>query len=289
MEVLPFTDSEKAALGRLLDDPSPVVRQSLLALFSSHGHESVALLQELARRPHHGLARPAAQYLHELHFPDPVGEFRSFIRSLNYELESGALLLSRTVNANLDVGACCSQLDAMAARCRALISEPATAREKCRALNRVLFHEFGLRGNHEHYQDPLNSFLDQVLIRRKGLPISLSMVYLLVGERVGLPVEPIALPGHFLVGCYEETVPFFIDPFQAGTFLNAREVFLLARQSGNHASFADLAPTPVREVLCRCCRNLAHHYAASDHPDNAELFAGFVADFESTYERHARP
>ena len=53
-------------------------------------------------------------------------------------------------------------------------------------LNRVLFHEYGLRGNTDHYTDPLNSYLDQVLIRRKGIPISLSIVYLLVAERVGM-------------------------------------------------------------------------------------------------------
>ena len=59
-------------------------------------------------------------------------------------------------------------------------------REKCRVINRVLFHDYGFRGNHEDYTDPLNSFLDQVLARKKGLPITLGMVYLLVAGRLGL-------------------------------------------------------------------------------------------------------
>jgi regulator of sirC expression with transglutaminase-like and TPR domain len=289
VEVPPFTIPQKKALAQLLDDTSPAVRQALVTQFSAHGRESVELLQELARQPDRILAMHAASYLRELNFPDPVGEFRAFIQSLNYELESGALLLSRTINPDLDVGTCCSHLDAMAARCQELIAEPATAREKCRVLNRVLFHEQGLRGNAEHYTDPLNSFLDQVLIRRKGIPISLSIVYLLVAERIGLQLEPVALPGHFLVGCYEEAVPFFVDPFNAGILLTAGEVYLLARQGSAQASIADLAPTPVREVLCRCCRNLANQYRTTEQHDHATLFAGFVAEFESTYERHAQP
>jgi regulator of sirC expression with transglutaminase-like and TPR domain len=289
VEAQKFTAAQRKALEQLLDDPSPAVRTALLAQFAQHGRESVDLLRSFASQPNRVLALHANSYLRELNFSDPVTEFRGFIRSLNYELETGALLLSRTVNPDVDIGACCTQLDAMAARCRQLIAEPATAREKCRVLNRVLFHEYGLRGNTDHYTDPLNSYLDQVLVRRKGIPISLSIVYLLVADRAGLNLSAVGLPGHFMVGCYEEHVPFFIDPFNAGVFLNAGEVFALLRSSSVNASVSDLAPTPVREVLCRCCRNLVNHYTAAREPDRARLFAEFVAEFESTHERHAQP
>ena len=289
MEGKKLTIAQQDALAFLLDDSSPRVRQGLLDQFARYGPESVAFLQRLARHPDRQLAGHASWFLRELKFADPVSEFRTFIQSLNYELETGALLLSRTVNPGLDVGACCAQLDALGARCRQLIAEPATAREKCRVLNRVLFHEHGLHGNTDHYADPLNSFLDQVLARRKGIPISLSIVYLLVAERAGLHLEPVGLSGHFLVGCYDEAAPFFVDPFNAGMFLNAGQVFAQARGADRHASIAELAPTPVREVLCRCCRNLANHYTAANHPEPAGLFTGFVAEFEATHARHTSP
>jgi regulator of sirC expression with transglutaminase-like and TPR domain len=282
-----FAESQRQALETLLEDTSHAVRQALLVQFRDRGPEGAAFLRSLASRPDQQLAGHASWYLRELNLADPVSEFREFIRSLNYELETGALLLSRTVNADLDVGGCCSQLATMAARCRDLIAEPATSREKCRILNRVLFHEYGFRANAEDYADPLNSHLDQVLLRRKGIPISLSMVYLVVGERAGIPLEPVALPGHFVVGCYEETAPFFVDPFNAGLFLSAQEVFALIRGNNATPSIADLAPTPVREVLCRCCRNLVNHYTVAHQPEQAQLFASFVAEFESTHERHA--
>ena len=219
--------------------------------------------------------------------PDPIAEFREFIRSLRYELESGSLLLARTVSPRLEVGACCTALDTMAARCRELIAEPSSARTKCRIMNRVLFHEWGFHGNVEHYTDPRNSFLDQVLARRTGLPLSLSIVYLLVAERLGLGLEPVGLPGHFIVGCFTDDLPFFIDPFDRGVFRDPEEIFALLRERNVVPKPSDLAPTTVREVLCRSCRNLVNHYAAAGEPNRAKLFAGFVGEFESTYERHA--
>lgn len=284
-----FTAEKRKALEGLLDDPSAATHQALLTYFMQHGRESLEFLRHVSSQPNRSLALHANAYLRELNFSDPVSEFRGFIRSLNYELETGALLLSRTVNPDVDVGGICLQLDALAVRCRELIVEPASARDKCRVLNRVLFHEHGFHGNTEHYADPLNSFLDQVLARRKGLPITLSIVYLLVADRIGLSLEPIGLPGHFLIGCYAEDLPFYIDPFNGGRLLAASEAFVMLRKHSLSPTIADLAPTPVREVLCRCCRNLVNHYTVANDHDRARLFAEFVAEFESTYERHAQP
>jgi regulator of sirC expression with transglutaminase-like and TPR domain len=289
VEAPKFSAAERQALEGLLDDPAPTVRAALLAHFTRHSQASVEFLRQVSSRPDRTLAAHANHILRELKFSDPVAEFRGFIRSLNYELESGALLLSRTVNPDLDIGACCALLDQMAARCRDLIAEPSSSRDKCRVLNRVLFHEFAIHGNAEHYTDPLNSFLDQVLIRRKGIPLSLSLVYLLVAERINLTLEPVGLPGHFVVGCYDESLPFYIDAFNGGRFISTDEAIEMIRQHGPKPTIADLAPTPVREVLCRCCRNLVNHYSAANDLDRARLFAEFVAEFESTYERHAQP
>lgn len=290
--MLPFVDSDqpsavsREALLSLLDDPSPAVRQALLAHFAATGGEAEKLLREVASGHHRALAWHARRFLDELKFSDPAAEFRTFIRSLNYELETGSLLLARTVNPGLDSGRCCEQLNAIAARCRELIVEPSSAREKCRVLNRVLFHDYGFHGNVEQYTDPLNSFLDEVLTRRKGIPVSLSIVYLLVAQRVGLELEPVGLPGHFMVGCFLDTEPFFIDAFDGGIFRSADEIMHLLRAHEINPSPMDLAPTPIREVLCRSCRNLVQHYTAAGETERARLFAGFVGEFESTYERN---
>lgn len=286
METEKLSVAEREALLSLLDDPSTAVRRALLARFAQLGPVAAPFLQAAARGSNRILARHAAWFLDELKFSDPVAEFRGFIRSLNYELETGSLLLARTVSPRLDVGECCNALDAIAARCRELIVEPSSAREKCRILNRVLFHEWEFRGNVEHYTDPLNSFIDQVLARRTGIPISLSIVYVLVAGRLGLELDPISLPGHFVVGCFTDDFPFFIDPFDRGLFRDADEILESMRANNQEPKITDLAPTPVREVLCRSCRNLVNHYHAAGDPARAKLFAGFVEEFEATYERN---
>lgn len=283
----PFGSGE--AVLALLDDPSPAVRKALLAHFAAQGEPARLFLENLAATGGRILATHARAYLEELKFTDPVSEFRDFIRSLNYELETGALLLARTVFPDTDIGLSCQRLDDLAARCRELIAEPLSIREKCRVINRVLFHENGFRGNHEHYTDPLNSFLPVVLERRKGIPLSLSIVYLLIARRLDIDLEPVGLPGHFMVGCYLEDAPLFIDAFEQGAFRTPEEVFAFLKAGNHHPDITDLAPTTVREVLCRSCRNLANHYASAGDTARAKLFAGFVEEFESTYERHAQP
>ena len=286
MDTPTFTPSERDSFATLLDDPSIAVRRRLLAYFGTHEPEAKAFLIQLADGKHRTLAWHARWFLTELRFSDPVAEFRGFIQSLNYELETGSLLLARTVLPATDAGACAAELDRLARRCRELTAEPASARERCRVLNRVLFHEAGFRGNTENYADPLNSFLPQVLERRKGIPISLGIVYLLVAQRIGLELEPVGMPGHFLVGCFTGSQPFFIDAFEQGAFRSPAELLLLLRAQGLEPTVADLAPTPVREVLARCCRNLVSHYAAGGDEDRSLLFNSFAAEFEAAYERN---
>jgi regulator of sirC expression with transglutaminase-like and TPR domain len=283
----PDDAARREALLTLLDDPAPTVRRALLALFAADAAGSARLLKEVAAGSNRVLAWHARTYLEELNLTDPVGDFREFIRSLHYELETGAMLLARTVYPTVDVVACGEHLDRLAARCRELIAEPCSAREKCRVINRVLYHDHGFHGNLEHYTDPENSFLHLVLERHKGIPISLCLVYLLVAQRLGLTLEPVALPGHFVLGCFLEDAPFYIDAFDGGMLRSAEELRARLAQQEIVVKPADLAPATLREMLSRSCRNLVNHYARSGDYDRSRLFASFVEEFEATHARHS--
>ncbi len=281
-----LTPERKEAFLRLLDDANPGVRKAMLAEFVALGGEGATYLKTVTEGENRVLALHASWFLRQLNYSDPVEEFRVFIRSLQYELETGALLLNRTVVPDLDIGECCRLLDEIAKRCSELMFPPMSVRQKCRVINRVLFHEYGFRGNVENYTDPRNSFLSEVLSTRRGLPITLSIVYILVGQRCGLTLEPVGLPGHFLVGCYEEKPPFFIDTFARGAFRSPDDIFEQLRTKKMPPRLSYLTPTPVREVLCRCCRNLASHYSIAQESARARLFASFVNEFEVTYHRN---
>jgi regulator of sirC expression with transglutaminase-like and TPR domain len=276
--------SHDAALIRLLDDPSPAVRRALLAHFSARPREALRLLTSLAQNPKSPLASIAQGYLDELELSDPAEDFRALIRARTYELETGALFLARVVEPDLKHAQINDVLDRWAERCTDLITEPSSAREKCRIINRVLFHEEQLRGNQDAYMDPDNSFLHRVLERRMGIPISLSTLYLLVAQRIGLDLEPVALPGHFVVGCYLDDTPFFIDAFEGGMLRSAEDIIARLRRERVDLSLADLVPATTAEVLCRMCRNLVVHFAHAGDRERSVLFAGFVAAFEQAAE-----
>ena len=89
-----------------------------------------------------------------------------------------------------------------------------------------------------------------------------------------------------MIGCFTEERPFFIDAFDGGVFRSPEEIFVFLRSRDLPLQLHDLVPTPVREVLCRSCRNLANHYEAQGQRDQAAMFDSFVQDFESIYAKN---
>ena len=269
----------------LLDDPSPAVREALLAKFAELGEPARQFLLGIACDPNRTLAPHAQRFLKELKLSDPGAEFSAFIQSMNYELESGILLLARSINPELDIVKCRRQFDAIAARCAELTVEPSSPRERCRIINRVLFHEWGFRGNVEDYHDPCNSLIDQVLARRKGLPITMSILYVIIAERLDLELQLVGMPSHVMVGCYLEELPFFIDPFDRGIMREPEEVFDYLRERRIVPELHHLAPTPAREIFSRCCLNLINHSLTD--PAHSKMFVSFVQEFAATYEKNS--
>ena len=218
------------ALRRLLDDPTPQVREALIAELGRQGDTGLDFLRATADGPDAALAGHARRFLRELGGEDTVQMFLEFIRSFAYEMETGLLMIERTVYPALDAADPHGFLDGVAARCRQLLLTPSTPREKCLVLNRVLFHEYGFRGEAENYHDPRNSFLSQVIHRRRGIPLTLSAVYILVALRCGIELEPISLPGRFMVGCFTGREMFYLDAYDRGAFRSEEELRAYFRQ-----------------------------------------------------------
>src|SRR3989454_149415 len=141
------------------------------------------------------------------------------------DLGHAALLIAREEYPGLDVGRYLLRLDEMAEEIRRRMKRGEGAASQIAHLNRLLFQEMGFRGNREEYYDPRNSFLNDVLDRRMGIPITLSTVYLEVGRRIGCRLAGVAFPGHFLVRyAGRETMPdVLIDPFNRGRILTEQE------------------------------------------------------------------
>jgi len=215
---------------------------------------------------------------------DRLQHIRSFTDaalSPDPDLASAALMIARVEYPELDAAAYLERLDAIggeASRRLAAAAPPADAPPgvdtdryaKVLALNAYLFDELGFAGNESDYEDPRNSFLNEVIDRRTGIPITLSLVYMEISRRAGLPVEGVNFPGHFLLRCraghdarYAEDL--IIDPFHGGALLSRD---LLARRSGgreddeNAGQFESRAlPRATKpQILTRMLLNLKRVY-----------------------------
>src|SRR5205807_10541056 len=151
-------------------------------------------------------------------------------RNPSAELDAAeiALCLAREEYPGVDVEAYLGELAAMAHDVRPRLRGGLP--DRVRALCRYLFHELGFRGNSQAYYDPRNSYFNEVLDRRTGIPLTLTLVAITVGGRAGLMVEGVGLPGHFVVKAVEGSREVLFDPFHEGRLLAPRECEALVEQ-----------------------------------------------------------
>jgi regulator of sirC expression with transglutaminase-like and TPR domain len=139
------------------------------------------------------------------------------------DLAEAALLIAAQEYEGLDVRAYQVRLDEMGRGLRTRLEDEQRPERAVMALNHYLFQELGFRGNSENYYDARNSYLNDVLERRTGIPITLSLVYIEVAGRAGLAVEGVGLPGHFVVRVHGAARGMLVDPFHGGMLLSERD------------------------------------------------------------------
>ncbi len=194
--------------------------------------------------------------------------FKAEVRAAGENLSPARanLLLAREVAyPDLRPSAALAQLDDLAAAARAHVPAQAEYLDQALALSEWLFGQQNFRGNTGDYADPRNSYLNEVLERRVGIPISLAVVFLEVAERLGVPAQGIGLPGHFIVAAAGDDAPVFLDPFHGGRELSRGDCAQLVRQSAGYTGpFEEqwLAPTPPRAIVARMLNNLRAFYVS---------------------------
>lgn len=171
----------------------------------------------------------------------------------------------------IDARHCLSEIDSLGDQASLRVAElgpEASLRDKLRAVSLLLYDEEGFRGNRADYYDPRNSYINEVLSRREGIPISLAIVYMAVAQRAGLPVYGISAPGHFVLGCQAEGQTWYVDPFDQGEVLSQEACLRrLDRINGKRGSVraSDLQPATKLEIAVRVLRNLKAAYAMRNH------------------------
>ena len=176
------------------------------------------------------------------------------------DLERGAFLIARYAYPGLDVDSYVRKLDAIAEEVLDRMGTRVSGEETVKTLGRYLFTEQGFRGNTKNYYEPENSYLNRVIDRRTGIPISLSVFYLLIGKRLNLPVHGIGMPGHFLVKYEAERYRMFVDCFNAGALLTEKDCQRFLMQAGYGFEEKYLQHSSIRAILARMLKNLIAVY-----------------------------
>lgn len=189
-------------------------------------------------------------------------------RGDDFDLLVASLVAVEFEYPNLDVSRYVARVDAFAEMARSAIAVGGTEQDAAPdgeliALDRAFFGHLGFRGNQDDYYDPKNSFMNEVIDRRTGIPISLSVLYIELGRRLGLDLAGLSFPGHFLVRYRTGDELVFIDPFHQGARLDVDALEArLRRVVGPGAELAEehLEPASKHHMLTRMLTNLAAIY-----------------------------
>lgn len=206
----------------------------------------------------------------------PLAQFQQMVRQADdrIDLARAALLIAKGRNASVDVERYVGEIDFLAATVAKRFTDDMSVPERIAVLNQFLFREMGFAPNRDDYYDPRNSFLSDVLERRKGIPITLSVLYIEVGCRLGLPLRGVSFPGHFLVKCRTSEGIIVLDPFAGGASLNMVDLQKRLREvRGGEVSRAIIAGLLVaaekRDILARMLRNLKSIYMQREEAETA--------------------
>lgn len=195
----------------------------------------------------------------------PSPQFRDLLSGAGpvLTLDVASLELASIDNPDLDRALALRTLDEWAAAIAARLSPQSSGAQYLSAANRFLFDEMLLRGDSEDYYAPANSCLDQVLLRRRGLPLTLSIIYAEIARRLGRPVFGVGLPAHFICIHDDGELPVFIDVFDRGRLMTEDDCLdLIEERTGQRFEITPplFAPAAPREIMLRMMNNLYGAY-----------------------------
>lgn len=193
------------------------------------------------------------------------------------DLGRACLLIARDAYPGLDVEGYLGEIERLAARLKGRLPREGGVEARVVALNEFLYDDLGYSGNAEHYYDPRNSYLNEVLDRRTGIPLTLSVLYLEIGRRVGLTLDGVSFPGHFLVRLRLRGATLVLDPFAGGAPLSEADLRerlgrVIPEGVAGNVPVAQLPleqflePAGKRQILARLLRNLKAIYRDTDQP-----------------------
>ncbi|MDH7515817.1 MAG: transglutaminase-like domain-containing protein [Bacteroidota bacterium] len=254
-------ERELYALFSLLDDPQPSVQVAVRDRLLAIGEEAVSVLRRLANIHNQNFER-VEELVDEIRMTCTLRRLAASLENPSKEtdLEEGVFVIARYGYPDVNVEAYTRRLTDMASDIRILAGARAAPIDRFMKMRSYLFSELGFMGNQHDYYNPDNSYFNKVIDYRRGIPITLSVLMLLVGSRLDLNLHGVGMPMHFLVQYDDGSRMFFVDPFNAGMIITQEQCKTLLSANGIAFTPSMLAPVGNNEILERMWRNLYISY-----------------------------
>ncbi|HXA08639.1 MAG TPA: transglutaminase-like domain-containing protein [Chthoniobacterales bacterium] len=265
---------QKDAIVRLLRDNDPATVTLLKAQLIDSGMEGAADLRDLLALDDAAVTAHVREVIEKIETDEAQDEMLlcAHLFPEHGDIEAAWWLLTLCFEPDAPIAKLRRRLDAWGRRLRMLVAKAGSARERLQALTTFLAEDLGFRGNAEEYYDPKNSLLSDVIETRLGIPISLAMLYVIVGRRANMQIDGINLPGHFIAR-YDRIL---FDPFHQGRILSRPDCeAILARQRLKTES-SYFAPASPRLVLMRMLANLLFIFERAGEKQKHQLVMNWL-------------
>ena len=273
-----LTPNQRAALISLLVDDDAAIYQMVRGKILSYGRAACEWLRPHILSSDPVMRRRALEIVHHLARKDSDERFLDFClhNGEELDLEAAVGLLAQTQYPDANTEAYQALYDHWAGELRDRIDFAAEAEQILGVVNQYLFGDLGFWGNEQYGDSPDNCYLNCVVDRRTGNPISLCTLYLFVGRRLRLPVTGIGLPGHFICRYQSTTKEIYIDAFQRGKFWTKADCIKHLLKTSHGLQEGYLAPVTSRRMLQRMCANLQQTYANLEMMEEASRMQRYL-------------
>lgn len=269
------------ALLTLLDDEDESIAEKAHKKLRDMGSEVIPELESHLEEQPLNVKIRARDIMNQMQDRDLEDEFREIPSNEhgNVDLEAGLFTIAKIEYPSLHPKPYLNELDQIAERVDESLGrwEARDDHTTVEIVNNVFFDQLGFHGNPDNYYDPKNSFINQVIQRRTGIPISLSAVVLLVANRLGLPFRGVGMPAHFILSYEGEKERIFIDPFNEGKKLGKKKCVEFLSRTGFGYVEEYLDPVTTTDILLRFLRNLINVYSKVQMPDRIRELRRYMA------------
>ena len=276
--------SEIESLVYLLDDPDPYIKSEVKNRLFELGESAVPLLdQQKSRTTDEEERELIGEIIQWITYSSVEEDFLDVLegglKNLS-ELEDAVFILSRFDNPTLRESEYKKKLDRFAEMIGDEVRYALDDSQKMHAVLDFVFSELGFKGSSSDYYNPENSYLNRVIDRRQGLPISLAMIVLFIGRRLNLPFHGVNMPIHFMLKYRGEMEEVLIDPFDHGKLVNYNQCYYFLKQNGVEPKSEHFEAATEVAILARCIRNLINSYEKMDKLQKAESLKNLLSTVE---------